>query len=318
MTQHRHGILVLAAILLLFSLTSSLAALQSETDPEPENTVWAWADKTGSQHAIFISRRVGTEWEEPIQVSNNKGINVVPSVTKTNAQDLFIVWSAFSGQQAQLRYRQYNEGVWGEEKEYYTGLSSNTAPSISIDTSGTVWLAWAGFNGISDEIYYSTWDGNAFKTAQPLTTNDVPDIQPILAIDETTGQPWVQWQQYSEKGYIALEATWNGSAWSTPVETTPAATAKPPVEATSIDTATPEDLRVLTLKKVVPAGTAGTAGTAEKSSLSTRIAAKKTGRKGNDLEIEIPTFVKNPESASVHIPGYTIQSLPVRSVVPIN
>ncbi len=302
MIHHRLSILFLPIFLLFSPLTSpGLAAPQNETSPTQKNSVWAWADNAGSQHAIFISRQAGAEWEEPVQISNNEGVNVVPSVTKTAAKDLFVVWSTFGGQQAQLRYRQCKNGVWAEEKEYYSGLSSNTAPSVSIDKSGKVWLVWAGFNGQSDEIYYSTWNGNGFETAQPLTANDIPDIQPILGMDEATGHPWVQWQQFSEKGYIELEATWNGSAWSAPVEVAaPAATAETTTEAaTAASGTTSAYLRTLSLKK------AGLARTAEA-----------TGATDSDLEIEIPKFIKYPESASVHVPGYGVQSLPVRRVAP--
>lgn len=302
MIHHRHSILFLPIFLLFSPLTSlSPAAQHNETSPARKNAVWAWADNAGSHHAIFISRQAGAEWEEPVQISNNEGVNVVPSVTKTAAKDLFVVWSTFSGQQAQLHYRQYQKGAWTEEKEYYTGLSSNTAPSVSIDTAGKVWLVWAGFNGQSDEIYYSTWNGNGFETAQPLTANDVPDIQPVLGLDEATGQPWVQWQQFSDKGYIELEATWNGSAWSAPVEVAAsAATTEATAEATTAASGTTSAyLRTLSLKKAGPAGTAAA-----------------TGATDNDFEIEIPTFIKYPESASVHVPGYAVQSLPVRRVAP--
>lgn len=310
MIHHRLSILFLPIFLLLPPLTSpGQAAQQIETSPTQKNAVWAWADNAGSRHAIFISRQTGTEWEEPVQISNNEGVNVVPSVTKTAATDLFVVWSTFGGQQAQLRYRQCKKGVWAEEKEYYTGLSSNTSPSVSIDKSGKVWLVWAGFNGLSDEIYYSTWNGNGFETAQPLTANDIPDIQPILGMDEATGQPWVQWQQFSDKGYIELEAIWNGSAWSAPVEVAaPEATTEATTAATTaVSETTSTYLRTLSLKK------AGPARTAEKSSQ----AAEATGETATDLEIKIPTFIKYPESASVHVPGYAVQSLPVRRVAPV-
>jgi len=38
---------------------------------------------------------------------------------------------------------------------------------------------------------------------------------------------------------------------------------------------------------------------------------------GGQLEIEIPEFITQPQSASIHIPGHGVQSLPVRSVTPV-
>ena len=302
MTEHRYLPFSLFAFLLVLLLSTVCLAVQQnvppQTTPLPANSVWAWADSIGSQHAIFISRQAGADWEEPVQISHNEGVNVVPSVTQTTPQDLFVVWSTFGGQQAQLHYRQFKQGVWTEEKEYYTGLSSNTSPSICVDNSGVVWLVWAGFNGLSDEIYYSTWNGNGFETAQSLTNNDIPDIQPVLGIDDTTGQPWVQWQQFSEQGYIGLESTWTGSAWSTPVELPTTATH------TSSESSATAQLRTFTLRSLAPAQTATEGSKSEEADPNT----------GNDVEVEIPAFIKSPESASIHIPGYAIQSLPVRSV----
>jgi hypothetical protein len=299
MTKNFHLVFVLPLFLLLQFASIGLAAQDRATGPTLEDAVWTWADDTGSQHAVFIGRQAGAKWEEPVRVSANEGVNVAPSAIKTAGQDLFVVWSYFAGTRAQLHYRQCKNGVWTEEKEFYTGLSSNTAPSILIDTSGIVRLVWAGFNGISDEIYFSTWNGDAFETAQPLTANDIPDILPVLGMDDATGQPRVQWQQFTETGYRKLEAAWNGSAWSTPVESA--------TPATTEGGDTPADLRTFTLKKVGPSATAEATGQP----------ASAAGETNSGLEVEVPAFIRYPESASIHIPGYPIQSLPVRSVLEI-
>ena len=306
MTKNRYGILALTVFLSIIASISVCPAARNKDNTTPlANGIWAWDDTVGDRHAIFISRQAGAEWQAPEQISDNEGVNVVPTVIKTAGKDLFAVWTTFTGQQAQLRFRQYKKGAWSEEREYYTGLSSNTSPSVGIDGGGMIWLVWAGFNGVSDNIYYTTWNGNSFETARPLTRNDVPDIQPVLGMDEKTGHPWVQWRQFTEDGYIALEASWNGSAWSDPVQL-PAMTAE--TEAVNPSTApTPAEPRSLMLRKnVFP-----TAGTAVGRTAATH-------GKTKDYEIDIPEFITYPESASIHIPGYAIQSLPVRSVVTDN
>lgn len=210
-----------------------------------------------------------------------------------------VVWTNFTGSQAQLHYRQLQDGLWSEEKEYYTGLSSNTSPSVTVDKTGKIWLVWAGFNGISDEIYYSTWNGTSFATATAITANDIPDIQPVLGLDEKTGRPWIQWLQFSQKGYVKYDSTWNDSAWSEPTPVTVA-----DASSTAGETATAPAPAVV-MKKA--------------SSITTNTNSdnltSKTAATADQLEIEIPEFVTVPESASIHIPGYTVHSLPVRSVV---
>jgi hypothetical protein len=160
-------------------------------------------------------------------------------------------------------------------------------------------VAWAGFNGMSDEIYYSTWKGTSFATAAAITANDIPDIQPVLGIDEVTGMSWPQWMQFSQKGYVKYESTWNGSAWSQP-------RLIPTANSTTGEQSTGTPLAVV-MKKAI---------TATKGA-DTSNQASKTTTPANHLEVEIPDFITVPESASIHIPGYTVQSLPVRNVAPL-
>jgi hypothetical protein len=288
MTRNCRAFLYLPIFVSLFFLhNASVAAEQASTakDTRAEGkAVWAWAGQSGSEDAIFISRKVGTTWEEPQKVSTGEGVNIVPAVANPVADDLIVVWSNYTGSQAQLRYRHLQDGQWSEEKEYYTGLSSNMAPSVGVDRTGKIWLVWAGFNGVNDEIYFATWNETSFTTAQALTANDIPDIQPVLGIDGTTGTPWVQWQQFSENGYVELESTWNGSAWSDPV--------------------------------LVTAEVSSTSATEEPAAADQQLTTKKA-QTDDQLEIEIPSFVANPESASIHVPGYAVQSLPIRRVAPI-
>lgn len=312
--HHRSTPFFFPIVVLLLLLCSPAGATAKSADavaaPGSGHAVWAWAGTSGGEDAVFISRQVGLEWEEPQKISANEGVNIVPSAINTSAEGLMVVWSTFTGNRAQLHYRQLKNGEWTEEKEFYTGLTSNMAPSVGVDGFGKIWLVWAGFNGISDEIYYSSWNGTAFATAKAMTANGVPDIQPVLGIDELTGTPWVEWQHYSESGYVKFISSWNGSAWSEPVPASaiqaPPAATQPPLPVAAIEKTTPPTKRVLLVKKSAVAGNAGGSGNQTAN-------AEKTDE---DLEIEIPAFVTNPDSATIHIPGHAVQSLPVRSVMP--
>ncbi len=290
---------LLAFFFLLWCLCAPGNATAKAAATDSGKAVWAWAEQSGGENAIFISRQVGEAWEKPQKISVKEGVNVVPTVANTSGENLMVVWTNFTGNQAQLRYRQLQDGRWSEEKEYYTGLTSNTSPSVSVDRTGKIWVAWAGFNGISDEIYYSSWNGTSFATATAITANDIPDIQPVLGIDEGTGRPFLQWLQFSQKGYMKYESTWNGSAWSKPILV-------PVVDASS----TAGETTTGTAKTVVMKKASAATKTANSANQSSKTAAA-----ANQLEIEIPEFITVPESASIHIPGYTVHSLPVRSVV---
>jgi hypothetical protein len=98
---------------------------------------------------------------------------------------------------------------------------------------------------------------------------------------------------------MKYESTWDNSVWSKPLLV-------PDVDSSSTG-----------------AGDESTGTTPavamKKASIATKNASSgnqvsKISTTSDQLEIEIPEFVTNPESASIHIPGYAVQSLPVRSV----
>lgn len=287
------------SMILLFSLPIFASANQ---DPEAlettssQDAIWVWAERNENQHAILLSRSVDGTWEEPEKISDNDAINVVPAVTKMDGKSLLVVWSAFKNGQAQLLFKFQEDGGWSEEIVYYTGLSSNTAPSVAVDGDGKAWLVWAGFNGLNDEIYYSTWDGSGFDTPTAITSNGVPDILPVLGFDASTGSPWIQWRQFTPTGYVDYQSHWEEGEWSKPAAVP---IGENPDYAPRENTA--EQRHALVKKTVAPAGVEETP--AENSS---RIA---------EVEIEIPEFVTEPDSASIHQPGQEIQSLPVRSMI---
>lgn len=259
----------------------SFANESSDTpvDTDLKGALWTWAEETDGEQAIFLSKHNGDDWELPVKISNNDSYNVVPSVTKTENDDLWIVWSSFNGQQSKLIYKRQLNGVWSEEDIYYSGLSSNTAPSIGIDKTGKVWLVWAGFDGISDEIYFTTWNGLAFEPGKPITSNSIPDVLPVLGFNDDD-QPTVQWQQFSTTGYIEHTVTWTGDEWTDP---TPVLKAS---ETTTSDSAADD----------------------------TEVANKQVKTVQNSIELELPDFITYPDSAAIHIPSNPVQSLPVRKM----
>ncbi|WP_457577127.1 hypothetical protein [Desulfomarina sp.] len=282
MKPHRFKHLILS-ILVLFFLSSTGNATGVSTPVPAKNAIWTWADQFENQHAVFLSRQSGDKWEEPVKISNNEALNVVPAVTRTTTGDLWVVWSAFDGHQSFLLFKRFIDNEWTEETTYYTGLSSNTAPSVVIDNSGTVWLVWAGFDGISDEIFYATWNGTEFGPAISITSNDVPDILPVLGFDRESNSLWIQWKQFSKDGYIPFHSSWTGTEWSEP---------------------TPVSLKPESANPVKQIVFRTTAEGVEPAAVPVE----------NQQVIDVPPFVSSPESASIHIPDHEIQSLPLREM----
>lgn len=296
-------LLVFLALLCLPLVLTSGASAENTTVGPPSGSngaVWTWANKVGSDNMIFVSRNIGGTWTEPETVSTKGGLNVVPSVTSADGKNLFAVWSNYSGSQAQLRYRQLINGTWSEENEYYTGLTANMSASTAYNKSGKLWMVWAGYNGNSDEIYYTTWNGSEFETARAITSNDVPDILPVLGIDADTGNPWVQWKKFTPTGYQQYESTWNGSEWTEPVLVE--------AETVAAQGKIASNNASLIVKKIATSAS-------NLKSISSQGEPTKTA--SEEMEIEIPAFVSKPRSASTYIPGYAVQSLPVRSLTAV-
>jgi hypothetical protein len=255
--------------------------------PALDKAVWTWVDQVDGEDVVFISRHAGGKWSARESVSSVGGVNVVPAVTTVGETDLVAVWTNYSGPQAMLRYRRLADGVWSEETQYHSGLSSNTAPTVAQDGDGRLWMVWSGFSGISDDIYYTIWEGGAFAPARAITSNEVPDVFPVLGVNGESGRPWVQWQQFTDQGYVWVESTWDGAVWTEAVP--------------------------------VPAEVVEESARAERGATH-RAAAASTLENGDtsqsaDMEIEIPPFISTPQSASLHLPGFSVQSLPVRNMI---
>lgn len=302
--------LALAAILLI-APTSLLANSPEEDGAEQvsatsTSTFWVWAEKRENQHAILLSRSEISEWEEIEQISDNDAINVVPAATVYKGQEIFIVWSAFKNGQSKLLYRYQEEGKWTDETVFHTGLSSNTAPTVAVDSKGKLWLVWVGFNGLNDEIYFSTWDGSEFSTPAPITNNAVPDILPVLGIDPETDLPWIQWQRFTTSGYVDYQAFIEDEEWTSPALVT-ATTETEEVEQTPAESMT-EQRSALVKATAIQV----TESTLQDNNVDEMEVSKP---EATAVEIEIPEFVTEPDSASIYRPGYEIQSLPVRSMI---
>jgi hypothetical protein len=252
-----------------------------------DKAVWTWVDQVDGEDVVFISRHAGGKWSARETVSSRGGINVVPAVTTVGGTDLVAVWTNYSGPQAMLRYRRLLDGVWSEETQYHSGLSSNTAPTVAQDGDGRLWMVWSGFSGISDDIYFTTWEGGAFAPARAITSNDVPDVSPVLGVDGGSGRPWVQWQQFTDRGYVWVESTWDGAAWAEAI----------PVSAGAVEQSAKAENG--TLHRRTEGSTPENEG----------------GKASADMEVEIPPFITTPQSASLHLPGFSVQSLPVRNMV---
>lgn len=262
------------AFTMLFLFSAHGFAEEGKQNSVEKEELWIWAEVGDKPDTIFFTRGSGESWQIPEQLSENEALNVVPAVLKLNNGKVFVAWSTYENGESKIYYRYETDTGWSEPAVYVSGLTQNMAPSLLVDKKGTLWLFFAGFNGLSDEIYYTTWKDGKFETAVAITSNDIPDILPVTGLAKDSGTIWVQWSQFSKDGYIKYQSRYEGSEWNDPQ----------PVESVSEE----ENEDVITNDK------------AQKDE--------------TEFELVIPEVVTDVKSASVHIPGNEIQSLPVRSL----
>lgn len=198
---------------------SGITAGAVERKSDEQEAVIVWSQEEEMRFPVYLSVLQAGQWQEPVLISDNEKLNVVPSVTMTEHGTIWVIWSVFSQGDIHLHMNRLDNGLWTGEEKIETGFSSNTSPTVGVDGRGVLWLVWAGHDGQDDEIFFSRWNGFAFEPAMRITDNEVPDVLPVLGLTET-GAPWVQWQRFDEDGYQTMTAQWNedDQSWSSPVQ----------------------------------------------------------------------------------------------------
>ena len=210
-SMNRISIYVCAAV---FLLVGSLCTQATENIKDaPDGTAMVWVQNSDGNFPVFFSAFDGKQWKEPLIVSENEKLNLVPSITKGDKGEIWVVWTLFDKGETDLFFKYYADGSWSDEQKIETGLAANIASSILFDDEKVLWLVWAGSDGQDDDIYYTRWNGSAFEPAERITDNSVPDVLPVLGMT-SKGKVWVQWKYYGDSGYETMVSEWKGTEWS--------------------------------------------------------------------------------------------------------
>jgi len=212
----RDGIIFLLPVWFVFAgHVFQVWANQEKTQEELIHITWA--EPYHHEHAIFFSSKKKGEWSQPIKLSNNDKINVTPAVTVDSEGVTWVVWAAVETAGMDLYYQIFQNNVWSRETRIETTLRSNTSPTLLADNSGVLRLAWSGNNGGNDEIFISQWIDGMFETPIQITSNSVPDILPVLHMNEADEMPRIEWFQPCDSGNCRYYSRWTGTVWSKPL-----------------------------------------------------------------------------------------------------
>ena len=187
------------------------------------NLAWAaWVDADGS----------GTE---SINISDNGGRCIYPSLYLDNSGNPHIAWEEDTSGNTDIYYLKWNGSAWvdadgsGQESINISNDSEHSYYlSLSLDTSGNPHIAWYTYTSGKSNIYYLKWNGSAWVDADGsgqesinISNNSgysgylsVFSEPPSLYLD-SSGNPHIAWR-YDTSGnyyYDIYYLKWNGSAW---------------------------------------------------------------------------------------------------------
>ncbi len=187
--------------------------------PSFVEAVWSQPDSLGHAAIYYAGRKHDAPWSEPVRITSDQFDNMHPVIADGPDGRKWVVWSAVNQPDFFIHYSISTNGVWSAPRAIPSDLSSNTAPFVAVDKANVVWVVWSGNDGVSnDEIYFSRF--RAGKWDHPVRLNpqnNVPDILPQIAI-ATGKSPVVTWLGFRNGEYHRLQSSWQGGAWSEPVE----------------------------------------------------------------------------------------------------
>jgi hypothetical protein len=200
-----------------FILTAAFLVLSSTVSRAAQEIDVVWSQSDGIRPEIFFTSSTGGSWSEPVMLSDDYYDNLHPVIDRDSQGTRWVFWRAYDNQKTEIRYTTGSSGNWEETKPLSEALQANNAPSVVIDAADTVWVVWSANDGGMDDIYYAVHkDGNWSKPAQLHETNDVPDILPVIELNDEQ-LPQVTWKRMEGGRYLAVTSSYDGSGWSEPV-----------------------------------------------------------------------------------------------------
>ena len=200
----------------------------------------AWYDNTPGNNEIFYRDWNGSDWTTvagdlsgpSLNVSNNDGHSVEPSLALDVNGNPSIAWDDYTSGNWEIYYRDWNGSNWVTAKGNLSGNDLNASnnsgtsksgkQSLALDANGNPSIAWYDYTTGNFEIYYREWDEINWVTVSGslviinLNVSDNPSdsVYPSLALD-SNGFPSIAWYDNTTGNYEIFYRKWNGSKWVT-------------------------------------------------------------------------------------------------------
>jgi len=171
--------------------------------------LWVAATRSATDgDRLWIQRGTSRGWEPPLFVPGARGTVLHPAIA-AGTEDIWVLWvvwvvgvvgSDTNRGHAQLLAQRLGPTGWGAV-ESVAVAEAPMRPSIAVDTpSDSLTAVWAASDGLDSEIWISERGEGSWTAARPLTSNQVPDLFPSLAMEN--GQALVAWSTYADNKYL--------------------------------------------------------------------------------------------------------------------
>ncbi len=226
-----------------------------------------------------------------------------------------IVWNGQRGAGYPVYLSEYNDGKWSKEVQVTDSDELNLVPSVTKDDAGVIWVVWTVFNGGDSELFFKRYIKGEWSEEQKIETGLAENNAPTVIIDNKQTL-WLAWSASDGVGDDIFFARWNGSHFEAAERIT--------------DSTTPDVLPILGMAEdgIVwvqwQAFNDGAYTTSfsewdgdEWTTPSTTKKRVKAQLEANDNKLEffessLPDVVNDHKQSSIHIPGFEIQSLPLK------
>ena len=165
----------------------------------PDGSVWiSWISYGNERDAVWLARRGGSGWSEPIRVSPAGEYidNFRAAIAATADGRIVAVWSGKSPAGEWGVFSRVFDGETLSPVEEVGGASPNLYHRAAADSAGNVHVVWQGFRGGVSQILHARWDGSAWSDERVISGPEGDNWAPDIAAD-SKGGVWVGWDGYA-------------------------------------------------------------------------------------------------------------------------
>lgn len=208
----RRGATVLCFVAVLLS-TQVLSAQPSGNSVRNDELKLVWTADYGQGEQVYFSSYEKESWSAPVQLSDSTDLVFQSAVSSGADGRIWVIWARQDKKRSFLEFTMYDSSRWSKPQAIETGIDRNKAVTVLVDQDNTPWIAWTGIVNMYPDIFWSRWNGQAWTPpVKAHADNNVPDIHPILSLDDS-GHILLSWQTISSNKYITVAQVWDGRQW---------------------------------------------------------------------------------------------------------